>query len=104
MHVSAASTSAASEKMSVEFHRSQAIFYRRHRGAGGYALLKLIVWAGIGVPAGAERARLHPRAGSARALLRERIGRLLEDSVVLTGPNGVAASADAEPTCWTSRW
>ena len=65
MHVSAASTSAASEKMSVEFHRSQAIFYRRHRGPGGYALLKLIVWAGIG----------YRFARSLRAVLRGRISK-----------------------------
>ena len=92
MHVSAASTSAASEKMSVEFHRSQAIFYRRHRGAGGYALLKLIVWAGIGYRLArslrAFAARADRRAAAPRA---DR--RLLEDSVVLTGPNGVVAEA-----------
>jgi GT2 family glycosyltransferase len=64
MHVSAASTSAASEKMSVEFHRSQAIFYRRHRGVRGYALLKLIVWPGIA----------YRLARSLRAYLRGRIG------------------------------
>jgi N-acetylglucosaminyl-diphospho-decaprenol L-rhamnosyltransferase len=63
VHVSAGSTSAASEKMSVEFHRSQAIFYRRHRGQTGYALLKLIVWAGIG----------YRFARSLRAVLRGRI-------------------------------
>jgi hypothetical protein len=67
MHVSAASTSVASEKMSVEFHRSQAIYYRRHRGVGGYAVLKLIVWAGIG----------YRLARSLRAYLRGRIGAAL---------------------------
>ncbi|MCC7371690.1 MAG: glycosyltransferase family 2 protein [Chloroflexi bacterium] len=63
MHVSAASTSAASEKMSVEFHRSQAIFYHRHYGGGGYALLKAIVWAGTA----------YRFARSLRAVLRRRI-------------------------------
>jgi GT2 family glycosyltransferase len=67
MHVSAASTSAASEQMSVEFHRSQAIFYRRHRGPEGYAVLKLIVWAGIA----------YRLARSVRAVLRGRISRSL---------------------------
>jgi GT2 family glycosyltransferase len=67
MHVSGASTSAVSEQMSVEFHRSQAIFYRRHRGPEGYAVLKLIVWAGIA----------YRFARSARAVLRGRISRAL---------------------------
>jgi GT2 family glycosyltransferase len=72
MHVSGASTSAASEQMSVEFHRSQAIYYRRHRGEEGYALLKAIVWAGIGYRlARSLRAYLRGRIGS--DLLRERI-------------------------------
>jgi GT2 family glycosyltransferase len=65
MHVSAASTSAAGEAMSVEFHRSQAIFYRRHRGPDGYAALKAIVWAGIA----------YRFARSVRAVLRGRISR-----------------------------
>ena len=64
MHVSAASTSAASEAMSVQFHRSQAIFYRRHRGPKGYATLKAIVWAGTA----------YRFARSVRAFLRGRIG------------------------------
>lgn len=64
VHVGAGSTSAASEKMSVEFHRSQAIYYRRHRGLSGYALLKVIMCAGIG----------YRFARSLRAVLRGRIG------------------------------
>jgi N-acetylglucosaminyl-diphospho-decaprenol L-rhamnosyltransferase len=72
MHVSAASTSAASEQMSVEFHRGQAIFYRRHRGAGGYLSLKLIVWAGIGYRL-ARSLRAFARGRIGAALLRERI-------------------------------
>ena len=71
VHVGAGSTSAASEKMSVEFHRSQAIFYRRHRGPGGYALLKLIVWAGIGYRF-ARSLRAFLRGRISGALLRER--------------------------------
>jgi GT2 family glycosyltransferase len=73
MHVSAASTSAASEQMSVQFHRSQAIFYRRLHGPGGYAALKTIAWAGIG-------SRL---ARSVRAFVRGRIGAdLLRERIV----------------------
>jgi GT2 family glycosyltransferase len=73
MHVSAASTSAASEQMSVQFHRSQAIFYRQHRGLGGYAALKAIVWAGTA----------YRLARSVRAYLRGRIGRdLLSERLV----------------------
>jgi GT2 family glycosyltransferase len=71
MHVSAASTSAASEAMSVEFHRSQAIFYRRHRGGLGYALLKLIVLAGIGYRF-ARSLQAFARGRISGALLRER--------------------------------
>jgi GT2 family glycosyltransferase len=71
-HVGAASTSLASERMSVEFHRSQAIFYRRHRGAGGYALLKLIVWAGITYRL-ARSVRAYARGRIGVALLRERV-------------------------------
>lgn len=72
MHVSAASTSAASEKMSVEFHRGQAIFYRRHRGAEGYLVLKLIVWAGTGYRL-ARSLRAYARGRIDGSLLRERI-------------------------------
>ena len=72
MHVSAASTSAASEQMSVEFHRSQAIFYRRHRGANGYLVLKLIVGAGIGYRL-ARSLRAYVRGRIGGPLLRERI-------------------------------
>lgn len=73
MHVSAASTSAASEAMSVEFHRSQALFYRRHRGLGGYALLKAIVWVGTAYRL-ARSVRACLRGRISRALLRERVG------------------------------
>jgi GT2 family glycosyltransferase len=73
MHVSAASTSAASEQMSVEFHRSQAIFYRRHRGTEGYALLRLIVWAGT-VYRLARSLRAFALGRIDAALLRQRIG------------------------------
>jgi len=72
MHVSAASTSVAGEKMSVEFHRGQAIFYRRHRGASGYVVLKLIVWAGIGYRL-ARSVRAFLRGGIGASLLGERI-------------------------------
>jgi GT2 family glycosyltransferase len=72
MHVSAASTSAASEKMSVEFHRGQAIFYRRHRGLAGYLVLKAIVWPGIAYRL-ARSLRAHARGRITRELLGERI-------------------------------
>jgi N-acetylglucosaminyl-diphospho-decaprenol L-rhamnosyltransferase len=72
MHVGAASTSTASEKMSVEFHRSQAIFYRRHRGTVGYLVLKVIVWAGIGYRL-ARSLRAYARGRIDGPLLRERI-------------------------------
>ena len=72
MHVSAASTSAASEQMSVEFHRSQAIFYRRHRGLQGYAVLKAIVWAGTAYRL-ARSVRAYLRGRISRDLLRERL-------------------------------
>jgi N-acetylglucosaminyl-diphospho-decaprenol L-rhamnosyltransferase len=72
MHVSAASTSAASEQMSVQFHRSQAIFYRRLRGPEGYATLKLIVWVGIGYRL-VRSARAFARGRIGADLLRERI-------------------------------
>jgi N-acetylglucosaminyl-diphospho-decaprenol L-rhamnosyltransferase len=72
MHVSAASTSAVSEQMSVEFHRGQAIFYRRHRGEAGYALLKLIVWAGTAYRL-ARSLRAYARGRIGGDLLRERI-------------------------------
>ena len=59
--------------MSVEFHRSQAIFYRRYRGTAGYALLKLIVWAGTSYRL-ARSVRAFIRGRIAAPLLRERIG------------------------------
>jgi GT2 family glycosyltransferase len=73
MHVSAASTSASPERMSIEFHRSQAIFYRRHWGLGGYLLLKTIVWAGTGYRF-ARSVRAFARGRIGAPLLRERIG------------------------------
>jgi N-acetylglucosaminyl-diphospho-decaprenol L-rhamnosyltransferase len=66
-HIQGAATSADPERMSVEFHRSQARFYRRHRGLIGYALLKMIVWPGVG----------YRLARSVRAYLRGRIDRPL---------------------------
>jgi GT2 family glycosyltransferase len=72
MHVSAASTSAASEQMSVQFHRSQAIFYRRLRGPAGYAVLKAIIWAGLGYRL-ARSVRAFARGRIGADLLRERI-------------------------------
>jgi len=72
IHIRGGSTSAVSEKMSVAFHRSQARYYRRHRGLGGYLILKAIVWPGIGYRlARSLRAWVRGRIGT--ALLRERI-------------------------------
>jgi N-acetylglucosaminyl-diphospho-decaprenol L-rhamnosyltransferase len=73
MHVGAASTSAAPERMSVEFHRGQAYYYRKHRGRGGYTALKAVVWLGTGYRlARSVRAYLRGRIG--RELLAERLG------------------------------
>src|SRR4029078_11666208 len=72
MHVSAASTSAASELMSVQFHRSQAIFYRRRRGLAGYAILKGIVWGGSAFRL-ARSVRAYLRGRISRHLLSERL-------------------------------
>ena len=33
--------------MSLQFHRSQALYYRKHRGLAGYLALKAIVVPGI---------------------------------------------------------
>ena len=71
-HVGAGTTSAVKEKMSVEFHRSQAIFYRTHRGPVGYAMLKAIVWAGIAYRL-ARSLRAYARGKIDGALLRERL-------------------------------
>ncbi len=71
-HVSAAITSADPERMSVEFHRGQARFYRQHRGLSGYAALKAIVGPGVA----------YRLARSVRAYLRGRIdGGLLRTRV-----------------------
>jgi N-acetylglucosaminyl-diphospho-decaprenol L-rhamnosyltransferase len=72
VHVSAASTSASRERMSVEFHRSQAYFYRKHHGLLGYAALKAVVWLGIGYRL-ARSVRAYLRGRIDRALLAERL-------------------------------
>jgi N-acetylglucosaminyl-diphospho-decaprenol L-rhamnosyltransferase len=73
VHIGAASTSAARERMSVEFHRSQAYFYRKHYGARGYWALKALVWLGVGYRL-ARSLRAYARGRIDRALLRERLG------------------------------
>jgi N-acetylglucosaminyl-diphospho-decaprenol L-rhamnosyltransferase len=73
VHVSAASTSAAPERMSVEFHRSQAYFYRKHYGLPGYAALKVIVWLGTAYRL-ARSLRAYLRGRIDRPLLVERLG------------------------------
>jgi GT2 family glycosyltransferase len=72
VHVSGGSTSAVHERMSVAFHRSQAIFYRRHRGLGGYLVLKAIVWPGVAYRL-ARSARAYLRGRISRDLFRERL-------------------------------
>ncbi len=72
VHLGAASTSSAREEMSVEFHRSQAYFYRKHRGLVGYAALKVIVWLGVGYRL-ARTLRAYLRGRIERALLRQRL-------------------------------
>jgi N-acetylglucosaminyl-diphospho-decaprenol L-rhamnosyltransferase len=64
LHVGGASTSEHAEAMSVEFHRSQAYFYRKQYGLTAYLALKMVVVAGIG----------YRFARSLRALVRGRIG------------------------------
>jgi N-acetylglucosaminyl-diphospho-decaprenol L-rhamnosyltransferase len=73
-HRGASSTSvpALKEKMSVEFHRGQALFYRKHRGLAGYAVLKAIVWAGIAYRL-ARSLRAYARGRIDGALLCERL-------------------------------
>jgi hypothetical protein len=63
VHAGEASTGTVREWMSVEFHRSQARYYRLHNGLFGYATLKLIVWPGTA----------YRFARSFRAVLRRRI-------------------------------
>ncbi|MFN8522725.1 MAG: glycosyltransferase family 2 protein [Chloroflexota bacterium] len=64
MHLSAASTTAVNERMSIEFGRSQALYYRKHHGPVSYLLFKLIVCAGLG----------YRLARSTRAVLIRKIG------------------------------
>ena len=71
-HIGAGTTSAVKEKMSVEFHRSQATFYRAHRGPLGYGVLKAIVWAGIAYRL-ARSLRAYALGRIDGALLRERL-------------------------------
>lgn len=73
IHIGAASTSAVRERMSVEFHRSQAYFYRKHYGPAGYIALKAIVWLGIGYRL-ARSLRAYLRGRVDRHLLLERLG------------------------------
>jgi GT2 family glycosyltransferase len=72
IHIRGGSTSAVSETMSVAFHRSQAIFYRRHRGLAGYLVLKSVVWPGIAYRL-ARSLRAFVRGRIRWPLLRERI-------------------------------
>ena len=72
VHLGATSTGAARERMSVEFHRSQAYFYRKHYGPAGYAALKAIVWLGVGYRL-ARSLRAYVRGRIDAALLRERL-------------------------------
>ena len=72
LHLGAASTAASRERMSVEFHRSQAYFYRKQYGVPGYAALKAIVWLGIAYRL-ARSLRAYVRGRIDRALLRARL-------------------------------
>jgi N-acetylglucosaminyl-diphospho-decaprenol L-rhamnosyltransferase len=47
IHHSGATTRPVAEQMSLQFHRSQALYYRKHRGLAGYLALKAIVVPGI---------------------------------------------------------
>jgi N-acetylglucosaminyl-diphospho-decaprenol L-rhamnosyltransferase len=48
LHHSGGTTSLVAEEMSLQFHRSQARYYRKHHGLRGYLALKLIVVCGVG--------------------------------------------------------
>jgi GT2 family glycosyltransferase len=48
VHHSGGTTRRVAEKMSLQFHRSQAYYYRKHHGRAGYLALKAIVGAGVG--------------------------------------------------------
>jgi GT2 family glycosyltransferase len=48
VHHSGGTTRRVAEEMSLQFHRSQAYYYRKHHGRGGYLALKAIVGAGVG--------------------------------------------------------
>jgi N-acetylglucosaminyl-diphospho-decaprenol L-rhamnosyltransferase len=47
-HYSGGTTRRVAEEMSLQFHRSQAHYYRKHHGLAGYLALKLIVVCGVG--------------------------------------------------------
>ncbi len=47
VHHSGGTTRLVAEEMSLEFHRSQAVYYRKHYGLLGYLLLKAIVLLGV---------------------------------------------------------
>lgn len=48
LHRGAHSTSREPERMSAEFHRSQAHFYRKHYRLSAYLALKALSWLGVG--------------------------------------------------------
>jgi N-acetylglucosaminyl-diphospho-decaprenol L-rhamnosyltransferase len=64
LHHGGGTTRHVAEEMSLQFHRSQALFYRKHYGLAGYLLLKAIVGLGIG----------YRLARSLLATVRRRIG------------------------------
>lgn len=63
VHVGAGTTRALAEEMSAQFARSQAQFFRKHRGLPGYLALKVIVVTGL----------MHWLARSSLAYLRRRL-------------------------------
>jgi hypothetical protein len=63
VHHSGGTTRLVAEEMSLQFHRSQAVYYRKHHGLPGYLLLKAIVLLGVS----------YRLARSLRATLRRRI-------------------------------
>jgi N-acetylglucosaminyl-diphospho-decaprenol L-rhamnosyltransferase len=48
VHHGGGTTRPVAEAMSYQFHRSQALYYRKHYGLAGYLLLKAIVVPGVG--------------------------------------------------------
>jgi N-acetylglucosaminyl-diphospho-decaprenol L-rhamnosyltransferase len=72
VHHSGGTTRHVAEEMSLQFHRSQAYYYRKHQGAVGLAALKAIVAMGVGFRL-ARSLRATARGRISRGLLATRL-------------------------------